>query len=161
MKTQSLDSMKGKYNSQMQEYLRLAEILKTEREKVSLMPKNVVKPVEFKIVEVEEEKAIIPSRKRVKAKRAERAETLKESVSKRMRKLELESFSLDKSKQELPTFIDVTDPIKPAIPQKRTDGNEVENPRKKRKVELERERRKGLTQLFDELDYWVEMGSRK
>lgn len=158
VKTKSLDSMKGKYNSQMEEYLSLAEILKTERAKAVLTTETKeATPFDLKIVE--EEKAIIPTRKRQQTKRAERAKSIQESISKRMRHIELESISFNKSVEQEPAlFIEVTKPIKP---QKKRNKNEGENPRKKRKVELERERRKGMTELFDELDFWVEMGNKK
>jgi hypothetical protein len=53
--------------------------------------------------------------------------------------------------------------IKPSAvnPKKsKEEGNSKKLAHKKRKVELEQERRKGLTQLFDDLDYWVEIGEK-
>ena len=111
-----------------------------------------------------EEKTIIPSRKRQQSKRAERADTMNESISQRMRQLEMEALNFNHPVNEEKQFFKaMSKTIKPsAVNNKKS--KEVENPKKlahkKRKVELERERRKGLTQLFDELDYWVELGEK-
>ena len=85
MKTQSLDSMKGKYNSQLQEYLRLAELRKTAKDlprTYSHLGKEEINKIGTSYEEIEE-KTIIPSRKRQQSKRAERADKLKESITKR------------------------------------------------------------------------------
>ena len=94
MKTQSLDSMKGKYNSQLQEYLRLAELRKTSPDLPRIS--SYLKKGEINMIgtatDESEEKTIIPSRKRQQSKRAERADTMNESISQRMRQLEMDSF---------------------------------------------------------------------
>ena len=111
-----------------------------------------------------EEKRIIPSRKKQQSKRAERAETIQESISQRMRQLEMEALKFGQhAKEKEHIFQEMLNPIKPSSVN-HNKGKKVENPKKlahkKRRVELERERRKGLTQLFDELDYWVELGEK-
>jgi hypothetical protein len=66
MKTQSLDSMKGKYNSQLQEYLRLAELRKTSLDLPRIS--SHLKKGKINMIgtsnDDSEEKTIIPSRKR-------------------------------------------------------------------------------------------------
>ena len=165
-KNQSLDSMKGKYNSQLQKYLRLAELRNSVEDKKT--QQTTTHSSSLSLPEREEypadygnEKTIIPSRKRLLAKRAERAEAVESSIGKRMRHLEQESYDLDDpdDPQDQTFHIEVTAPRKPIIPQ--TVQQQKKKKRLKRKTELERERRAGLAQLFDELDYWVELDRKK
>ena len=166
MKTQSLDSMKGKYNSQLQEYLRLAELRKTSPDLPrisSYLKKGEINKIGA-FTDDSEEKTIIPSRKRQQSKRAERADTMNASISKRMRQLEMEALKFSHPVKEEELFFQANSkPIKPSAANHNKSKDAI-NPKKlahkKRKVELERERRKGLTQLFDELDYWVELGEK-
>ena len=94
-------------------------------------------------------KSIIPSRKRQLMKKAEREESKKESVNTANKGQSMIMKTVQPSKS-------------PMINQRQSEN--VEDPKKaallKRKVHLERERRKGLTQLFDELDYWVDLGDK-
>ena len=81
-----------------------------------------------------------------------------------MRQLELEALkSGHPAKEKEPFFQERLKPIKLSSVN-HNKSKEVENPKKlahkKRRVEVERERRKGLTQLFDEMDYWVEIGEK-
>ena len=169
MKTQSLDSMKGKYNSQLQEYLRLAELRKTSQPDLPRID-SYLKKVNGDINKIclsaddGEEKRIIHSRQMQQTKRAERSETMKESISQRINQLEMEALKFGQhAKEKEHIFQEMLNPIKPSSVN-HNKGKKVENPKKlahkKRRVELERERRKGLTQLFDELDYWVELGEK-
>ena len=165
-KKQSLDSMKGKYNSQLQKYLRLAKLRNSVEDKNTqpttqhssslLLPDRDEYPADYG-----NEKTIIPSRKRLLAKRAERAEAVDSSIGKRMRHLEQESYDLDDpdNPQDQKFHIEVTAPRKPIILQ--TVQQQKKKKRLKRKTELERERRAGLAQLFDELVYWVELDRKK
>jgi hypothetical protein len=97
MKTKSLDSMKGKYNSQLQEYLRLAELRKTSPDLPNISSR--LQKGEINMIgtatEDSEEKTIIPSRKRQQSKRADRATTMNESISQRMRQLEMEALKFN------------------------------------------------------------------
>ena len=81
-----------------------------------------------------------------------------------MRHIEQELYDFDDpgdpDDPQDPTFhIEVTAPKTTSIPQ--TVEHQKKKKRLKRKTELERERRAGLTQLFDELDYWVELDRKK
>ena len=152
IKTKSLDSLKGKYNSQLEEYLRLAQIRKsTEHEKPSqiISEKNLMLPDPIEDYD-DDAKSIIPSRKRQLIRRAEREESKK-------------SNHIAKESQSTCMNMKAAQTIKSPIIDQRQSEN-VEDPKKvahkKRKVHLERERRKGLTQLFDELDYWVDLGDK-
>ena len=63
MKTQSLDTMKGKYNSQLQEYLSLAKQLKDSTQPDPAQnPLIIDDPVSTHLAEYEKEKTIIPSK---------------------------------------------------------------------------------------------------
>ena len=176
MKTQSLDTMKGKYNSQLQEYLRLAKQLKNstqtdQAQNPLLIPEGIDNPVAEDHAEYEREKTIIPSKHKLsvfrkqqanRAKREKRAEALGTSISKRMRKLESDSYNLDTYiNQEQPVSIEQEAAHNQILP---VTVGEIQNKKRKtklkRKTELERERRAGLTQLFEELDYWVELDEK-
>ena len=168
MKTQTLDSMKGKYNSQLAEYLRLAELRKISQ-KESPTNSGLIEETERvneKIMKYSvEEKTIVPSIKMLQKKRAERAESMKKTIiNDKMKTLEMESMISD-------NFPNHSQPIGHTMAAsskhaavRQTKNKTPVNPKrlakKKRKVELERERRKGLTQLFDELDHWVDMGDK-
>ena len=111
-----------------------------------------------------EEKRILHSRQRQQTKRTEKAETKKESISQRMRQLEMKVLKFGQpAKEKEPFCQEMLKPIKLSSVN-HNKRKEAENPKKlahkKRRVELERERRKGLTQLFEELDYWLEMGEK-
>merc|ERR1712106_729247 len=168
MKTQTLDSMKGKYNSQLAEYLRLAELRKISQ-KESPTDSGLIEETERvneKIMKYSvEEKTIVPSIKMLQKKRAERAESMKKTIiNDKMKTLELESMiSENFPNHSQPIGHTIADSSKHAAvrPTKnKTPVNPKRLAKKKRKVELERERRKGLTQLFDELDHWIDMGEK-
>jgi len=172
MKAKNLDSMKGKYISQLEEYLKLATLRKktqpiistskfvpqTERKEFSTekdsedeekLQRILLKPPG----EFEREKSIIPSRKKQKGKN-ERIKIIQQEIDKRMRDLESESMNTHYQEKSVLKS-------RPEVSKKNVGVHDKVSTEKKkrlqRKVELERERRKGLTQLFDELDYWVEL----
>ena len=106
MKTQSLDSMKGKYNSQLQEYLRLAQLRKTSPDLPNIssnLQKGEINMIGTS-TDNSEEKTIIPSRKRQQLKRAERSETMKASISQKMRQLEMEALKFGHPVNEADPF---------------------------------------------------------
>ena len=94
-------------------------------------------------------------------KRALRAETIGTSIRKRMKILESDSYNLARSKhQGEPEPIEQPSAYHGITPEVGELHNQRKKTKLKRKVELERERRAGLTQLFEDLDYWVEMDEK-